>query len=40
MRKIFAVFFILILAAYFGFAQQSSLTSKPEVLSQIQLLEK
>ncbi|MBP1766506.1 MAG: putative beta-lactamase class penicillin binding protein [Candidatus Aminicenantes bacterium] len=40
MRKTFAVFFILILATHLGFAQQPSLASNPEVLSQFRLLEK
>ncbi len=40
MRKYFALFFVLILLAPAGFAQQPSLASNPDVLSQIQLLEK
>jgi CubicO group peptidase (beta-lactamase class C family) len=40
MRKIFAVFFILILAAHLGFAQQPSLAANPDLASQFQLLEK
>jgi CubicO group peptidase (beta-lactamase class C family) len=40
MRKSLVLLLILILPAHFGFAQQPSLASNPEVLSKIQLLEK